>query len=184
MRPSTSAFAPEKEHQAFNDALAGLDLGGDEDLGAFNLWESLGLKKAQFSGNLSQGSSGDDVKTVQKKLAALGYTVPTSGTFGPDTTEAVRQFQTSQDLSSTGVVNAQTWDTLMKKAGGLQTVQTITDVFAVGSSVFSSMSPQGQEVVYEAVPEPEPESTNWLLIGGVAAGGVVLFGGLVWLATR
>ncbi len=50
---------------------------------------------------------------LQQRLAALGYTVTPDGDFGPATTTAVKQFQTSKGLPSTGTVDAATWRALL-----------------------------------------------------------------------
>lgn len=58
--------------------------------------------------------SGDDVKNLQARLLALGYTeVGTAdGSFGPKTDEAVRHFQENNDLVVDGIVGPLTWDAL------------------------------------------------------------------------
>lgn len=53
---------------------------------------------------LKQGSSGSDVKYLQKKL---GLTA--DGSFGPKTDAAVRAFQAKHHLAADGVVGQQTW---------------------------------------------------------------------------
>lgn len=183
-------FNPAAEHAAFNQALAGLEV-GESDLAGVGAEAKpnsgfLGLGKTKFTRTLTSGTSGDDVKTAQKKLAALGYGVPVSGTYGSSTESAVRQFQQAQDLPVTGKVDQVTWDLLQKKGGGSQTLQAFTDAFSFTSSaapgIISAITGPTEEVaVYEEIEEPE---TDWLLIGGLAVGGVVLFGGLAWLVSR
>jgi peptidoglycan hydrolase-like protein with peptidoglycan-binding domain len=50
---------------------------------------------------------------LQQRLAARGFTVTVDGDFGAGTTAAVKQFQTSKGLPSTGVVDAATWNALL-----------------------------------------------------------------------
>jgi len=60
---------------------------------------------------LSSGSSGDDVKRVQRILVMikmLDYT-GIDGQFGPNTENAVKNFQQSKGLTVDGVVGNQTW---------------------------------------------------------------------------
>lgn len=176
-------FDPAKEKEAFHNALAGLGAEeGEEDLGFLDLF-----KKTDFTRTLSSGMSGDDVQKVQKKLAALGYSVPSSGTYGSSTESAVREFQKDQDLKVTGKVDASTWDLLMKKAGGAQAFSSFTDALSFTSAaapgVISAIQGPQEEVLYEEVAEVD-EGPNWLLIGGLAVGGIVLVGGLAWLVSR
>lgn len=182
MQAATPFFAHEQEHKAFSDALAGLDL----DLGGIEARENagfLGLGKKTLTSTLYEGANNDEVKTAQQKLATLGYAVPTSGVYGATTTQAVRQFQTSQDLPVTGNINQQTWDLLLKKAGGISTAQTFTNIFsAVGTGLTAYTAKPAAELPYVPPPPVAPPATNWLLIGGVAVGSVALLGGLVWLA--
>lgn len=58
---------------------------------------------------LKQGSTGDDVKTVQKKLKNWGYyTGSVDGIFGKQTREAVKYFQRKNGLSVDGIVGKKT----------------------------------------------------------------------------
>lgn len=61
--------------------------------------------------NLSNGSSGDEVKKLQKALIAKGYDVGASGAdgiFGSDTESAVRKYQQDNSLTTDGIAGAQT----------------------------------------------------------------------------
>ena len=73
---------------------------------------------------LSNGSSGEDVKTVQTILASLGYyTGVVDGQYGPGTSAAVQAFQTQEKIAAVvpGAVDAATWAKLStsttRKAG-------------------------------------------------------------------
>lgn len=65
--------------------------------------------------NLTVGSTGNDVRTIQTQLNAISRTysaIPTvraDGIYGEATAEAVRQFQKIFNLPQTGVVNLATW---------------------------------------------------------------------------
>jgi hypothetical protein len=56
----------------------------------------------------NHGVSLDSVRTVQTKLADLGYTITVDGYFGPQTDGVVRAFQAAHGLSVDGVVGPQT----------------------------------------------------------------------------
>lgn len=57
--------------------------------------------------------SGSDVSKIQEALNSLGYSVDVDGYFGPGTRSAVKSFQSSEGLRSTGQVNQKTWDVLV-----------------------------------------------------------------------
>jgi hypothetical protein len=56
---------------------------------------------------------GEAVRDLQQRLAKLGFDAgPADGIFGPQTEQAVREFQEQQGLSVDGVVGPQTWAVL------------------------------------------------------------------------
>jgi peptidoglycan hydrolase-like protein with peptidoglycan-binding domain len=59
------------------------------------------------------GSTGEDVKTLQYLVTAQGHPVGVDGVFGPLTKAAIQAFQTSRSLSSDGIVGPQTWPHLI-----------------------------------------------------------------------
>jgi len=59
-----------------------------------------------------QGSTGDNVFSLQYLLVHYGYQVTADGDFGPATESAVRSFQSSRGLVSNGIVDANTWPIL------------------------------------------------------------------------
>ena len=60
-----------------------------------------------------QGSTGEDVKTVQYLVTAQGHPTGVDGDFGPATKAAVQAFQSSRGLGADGVVGPQTWPQLI-----------------------------------------------------------------------
>ena len=60
-----------------------------------------------------QGSTGEDVKTVQYLVTAHGHPSGVDGDFGPATKAAVQAFQSSRGLSADGIVGPQTWPQLI-----------------------------------------------------------------------
>ncbi len=67
--------------------------------------------------SLSINSQGDTVLLLQKILFYFGYLTcdRITGYYGSITDMAVRNFQTDQGLESNGVVNQQTWHSLIVK---------------------------------------------------------------------
>ena len=80
----------------------------------------------QFKDLLSEGDSGEDIKTVQYYLRFISEfnpavpTVPADGYFGESTTAAVRAFQQAYDLPVTGVVDGRTWNMMFDVYYGMR----------------------------------------------------------------
>lgn len=62
---------------------------------------------------VQEGSTGENVRSVQYLLNNHGSALAVDGNFGPLTSTAVRAFQTSHRLGVNGVVDAQTWPVLI-----------------------------------------------------------------------
>ena len=60
-----------------------------------------------------EGSTGEDVKTVQYLVTAQGHSTGVDGDFGPLTKAAVEAFQSSPGLGVDGIVGPQTWPELI-----------------------------------------------------------------------
>lgn len=72
---------------------------------------------------VQSGSTGDQVKAAQCLLKAAGFDPGTpDGIFGPATTTAARNFQSSRGLSADGAVGAKTWTALLSR-GSTPTIQ-------------------------------------------------------------
>lgn len=65
---------------------------------------------------LSYGSRGDDVKTLQKLLNNNGYSLDVDGNFGPKTQAAVKDYQEQNKLTVDGIVDKNTWGALNSAA--------------------------------------------------------------------
>lgn len=66
---------------------------------------------------LRKGDKGNEVKTVQRLLKAMGYSVGLSGAdgdFGKNTEKAVIKFQTKNKITADGIVGQATWEKLLK----------------------------------------------------------------------
>ena len=62
----------------------------------------------------SQGSTGPEVRAIQKLLKVkFGYTLNVDGIFGPETRDAVKDFQSDHALAADGIVGPNTWKKLI-----------------------------------------------------------------------
>ena len=69
--------------------------------------------------NLSYGSRGDEVASLQKQLNAAGYSLAVDGIYGAATDAAVRDYQSRNALAVDGVVGPQTMNSLFERGGGV-----------------------------------------------------------------
>jgi peptidoglycan hydrolase-like protein with peptidoglycan-binding domain len=68
---------------------------------------------------LTPGDTGKQVKILQQALKALGfYTGKPDGDYGPNTQNAVEQFQGSKGLTADGIVGQQTLTALQQALSG------------------------------------------------------------------
>ena len=64
---------------------------------------------------LKKGSKGEQVKTLQRLLNAMGYNCgAVDGSFGSGTESAVKKYQKAYGLSADGIVGQASWDSLLK----------------------------------------------------------------------
>ncbi|MGZ7087798.1 MAG: peptidoglycan-binding domain-containing protein, partial [Ilumatobacteraceae bacterium] len=65
---------------------------------------------------LSHGDTGDAVRDLQQRLAALGLdpSIEPRGAFGEATVASVRAFQTARGIPASGVCDASTWTALVE----------------------------------------------------------------------
>ena len=67
---------------------------------------------------VSYGSKGSDVKTLQELLNQNGYSLDADGVFGSKTQAAVKDYQKKSGLSVDGIVGKNTWGALAGTQGG------------------------------------------------------------------
>lgn len=66
----------------------------------------------RYPGLLRRGSTGTDVRHLQRRLKDRGWHVRVDGSFGPATETIVRAFQKDKGLASDGAVGRRTWTAL------------------------------------------------------------------------
>ncbi len=72
---------------------------------------------------------GDDVNDLQQRLGSLGFDAGyVDGIFGPDTEEAVREFQRNQGVTTDGVVGPDTVQALARLSGRRSGDKTVAEV--------------------------------------------------------
>jgi peptidoglycan hydrolase-like protein with peptidoglycan-binding domain len=89
------------------------------------------------SDNVRLGDTGSGVKQIQTALVAHGYKVATDGAFGPQTSQAVKDFQKKNGLTQDGVVGPVTWAKLQAAPTAATTTvaKTTTTVKATTTTV-------------------------------------------------
>ncbi len=100
---------------------------------------------------LERGSSGSQVRNVQKCLQKLGYfNGPVNGNYGPLTEEAVKKFQRAKGISAIGKVGPQTERSLQAACQSKQSGGSSSNVLKVGSrgSAVSSLQQNLQRLGY------------------------------------
>lgn len=70
---------------------------------------------SEYTRTLRSGMTGEDVKWVQTRLAALKYTVAVTGVYDDQTIAAVREFQSQNGLTSDGLAGSVTF-TMLRSA--------------------------------------------------------------------
>lgn len=58
---------------------------------------------------------GTDVRNLQQRLCELGYKVSVDGVYGNKTASAVKKYQKQKGLKATGVVDYETWETIINE---------------------------------------------------------------------
>lgn len=83
--------------------------------GAFDEVEQTTISKEETTttrATIRKGSKGDDVKLLQNALLKLGYVLPkygADGSFGNETSAALKQFQQNNSLTADGICGPATW---------------------------------------------------------------------------
>ena len=73
------------------------------------------LKPSQYFPTLKRGSRGEYVLCWQKYLNLCGFYCGTEdGIFGPNTEQAVKEYQAAKGLKSDGIIGPKTWDSVGK----------------------------------------------------------------------
>lgn len=134
---------------------------------------------------LRQGSQGDRVWTLQARLQRLGYDPgPLDGQFGPQTEQAVRQFQQASSLAVDGVVGPITWRYLVPGLGsssGRDMATTFSPTLATQgmasawSTPARSLSTHFSLHPMAVLPEDAPSQGWSIVVMGLGLAGLVAY---------
>lgn len=105
---------------------------------------------------ISYGSSGEDVKRLQKSLNEKGYTLTVDGVFGNKTRDAVKDYQKKNGLSVDGIVGNKTWGSLYKTSSYVGTAKPTASATTVNNS---SERPEYKKS--QAVKDAENKLSQW-----------------------
>ncbi|MGI9022196.1 MAG: peptidoglycan-binding domain-containing protein [Acidimicrobiales bacterium] len=150
-------------------------LGADGVVGS-QTWPALIMQVAQ-------GSTGDAVRAVQSQLNHYrpGF-LTVDGSFGPQTDDAVRRFQTKNGLVSDGIVGPMTWETLV--GGGrlsLEPEETAVHLFQAWTQADPGSARQvaTEDAVMTLFARPWRAADGWTLQRSEGAAGhlYVVWGG-------
>jgi len=138
---------------------------------------------------LKKGDSGNKVRTLQEDLNKAGFKTTISSKYDDQTVKSVKAFQRSVNLSASGVYDKGTKKALGKTTGKAISTQEGLDIFQAGLYGIRGQPLPGTEIEEERDSDTgggggDVPSTNWLLWGGLAAGGVITVVGLALLLTR
>lgn len=112
---------------------------------------------------LSYGSSGEDVKELQKALNNVGFSLDVDGKFGAKTQSAVKSYQKNRGLSVDGIVGNNTWTSLSSSITNNNTTD-IKPAISTGENATTEPSVEIKRPEYkksEAVVSAENNLNNW-----------------------
>ncbi|MEV6327857.1 glycoside hydrolase domain-containing protein [Streptomyces sp. NPDC051909] len=124
---------------------------------------------------VQSGSTGDQVKAAQCLLKAAGYDPGSpDGVFGPATTTAAKNFQTSRGLTADGVIGPKTWTALLSR-GSTPTVQNGSTGEAVTRLQRALTAALGRTVAIDGVfgPGTDQAVRDYQSSRGLTADGIV-----------
>lgn len=89
--------------------------------------------------DLKQGVKGEDVEALQKALIGLKYDVTEDGTFGPETTSAVREVQAASSVEQTGKIELDKVQWVPSDLGSISVCEaTLGTIASTGESLFKT----------------------------------------------
>ena len=108
---------------------------------------------------ISYGSSGDEVKTLQELLNSSGYNLAVDGQFGQKTQQAVKDYQTKNNLTVDGIVGDKTWGALTNSTSSTKSTTGSTSKSGTDSG-FSYGDYQESDAVQQAYALLQQQQAN------------------------
>lgn len=110
---------------------------------------------------ISYGSSGEDVKKLQKYLNENGYSLSVDGQFGSKTQNAVRDYQKKNGLSADGIVGDKTWAKLYSSKSKSESKPKNNGTSSTGSDTTFTETPRPEYQKSAGVQVAEKKVENW-----------------------
>lgn len=114
------------------------------------------------------GSVGPAVRELQAKLAVLGLPVSPDGSFGQDTENALRQFQSAEGLSVTGTLTPETEGRLNQR------ILSAQETLKTGQSADTGVVTQVKDFL-------DPSKRPLWQTGLMVLGGIAIVGGIFYM---
>ena len=91
---------------------------------------------------IGYGSRGNEVNDLQRRLNQSGYNIAVDGKFGPETQNAVKQYQQKMGLKVDGIVGNNTWGKLLNNNVTNKVTNVIADGGTGGSTNTNATTPK------------------------------------------
>lgn len=111
-------------------------------------------------GTVKYGSSGDDVRELQRRLNGAGYNVAVDGNFGNQTQQAVRDYQRDKNLTIDGIVGSQTWGSLTGTGAATGQSMNLQDVTSRKPGAYQSRNQGLIDQLYDQIVNRKPFQFN------------------------
>lgn len=111
-------------------------------------------------GTVKYGSSGDDVRELQRRLNGAGYNVAVDGNFGNQTQQAVRDYQRAKNLTIDGIVGSQTWGSLTGTGAATGQSMNLQDVTSRKPGAYQSRNQGLIDQLYDQIVNRKPFQFN------------------------
>ena len=107
------------------------------------------------------GSSGEEVKKLQKELNKYGYKLDVDGQFGSKTQSAVKDYQKKNNLSVDGIVGKNTWGSLTAKSKTTPTTKTKQNKVKTSKTTKTTTTKRPTYKKSDTVKKAEKKLNNW-----------------------
>ncbi len=108
---------------------------------------------------IQYGSSGEEVKKLQKELNKYGYKLDVDGQFGSKTQSAVKDYQKKNNLSVDGIVGNNTWGSLTAKSKATSSTKSKSTTTKKNKATTTAKRPTYEKS--KAVTKAEKKLSDW-----------------------